>query len=175
MTGVLGRVAKSDLASPRGPDAIHRVRVPKSWLGEGATVELELPRHLSCAACEGGGCDVCQRSGALTLRGRNEPSDLLQVSLPRGEREDVFVIRIPGRGGLPPEGSELPRGLLLLRVEPSAAEEVSRTTQSRGGVPLVWKVEEGRKVALKGRERQALVVAVVLLAILVGFWLLFRR
>jgi hypothetical protein len=154
---------------------IHRILVPKSWIGEGATVEFELPRHLSCAACEGGGCDVCQRSGALTLRGRSEPSDLVQISLPRSAGNEVLLIRIPGRGGLPPEGSELPRGLLLLRVEPSVEEQVSRATTSRGRVPLVWKVPQGVAVGRPGGARWALAGAAALFAILLVFWLLFGQ
>ena len=64
---VLGRVVQAELESPRGPDASHRIRVPKDWLEQGAIIELELPRHLTCRACEGGGCDICERSGAVTL------------------------------------------------------------------------------------------------------------
>src|SRR5215813_3571804 len=118
MAGVLGRVVSADLGRPRGPDANHRIRVPHAWLKRGAVVELELPRHLVCAACDGGGCDTCERSGAVTLRERGEPADLVEVTLP-GEHTDTFVIRLPERGGLPPHGSGLPRGNLLLKVEPS--------------------------------------------------------
>ena len=104
---------------PRGPDVVHRIRVPHAWLEAGEVVELELPRNLACAACEGGGCDVCERAGAVALRGRREPPELLTVTLPRrkGEAGGGVMIRIPEQGGLPAEGSGLPRGLLLLRVE----------------------------------------------------------
>jgi hypothetical protein len=102
---------------------LHRIRVPQAWLEAGEVVEFELPRNLSCAACEGGGCDSCERSGAITLRGRQELPEFLQVTLPvrlpeaNGEARGV-VIRIPEQGGLPPEhGGVVPRGLLLLRVE----------------------------------------------------------
>jgi hypothetical protein len=120
---VLARVTTGALDVPRGPDVLHRIRVPLAWLEAGEVIELELPRNLSCAACEGGGCDSCNRSGALTLRGRQELPEFLQVTLPvrkpepDGDERGV-VIRIPERGGLPPaEGVALPRGLLLLRVE----------------------------------------------------------
>lgn len=112
---------------PRGPDVIHRVRVAREWLAAGRALELELPRNLTCAACEGGGCDLCERSGALSLRGRGEPAELIQVRLPEPEPEGPpdsprgVTIRIPEQGGLPAPGSDLPRGLLLLRV--IAAEE----------------------------------------------------
>jgi hypothetical protein len=179
MTGVLGRVAKSDLAVPRGPDAIHRIRVPREWLERGATVEFELPRHLSCAACDGGGCDACHRSGAVTLRGRNEPSDLVEVSLPAGARDDAFVIRIPERGGFAPDAS-LPRGLLLLRVEPCADEAgASVTVRGRGvslvDIPIVHALRSSLRAPLSWGFRERALAVAVALAILGGVLLLFWR
>lgn len=109
--------------APRGPDVVHRVQVAEGWLKSGATIEFELPRNLSCAACGGGGCDACERSGAITLRGRNEPPELVRVTLPkqRADRDPPpssqggVTVRIPERGGLP-EDPALPRGFLLLKV-----------------------------------------------------------
>ncbi len=122
MPEVLGRVV-TDLGSPRGPDALHRVRVESAWVERGVTIEVELPRNLTCAACDGGGCDTCERSGAITVRGRQDPVDLVEVALPAGQMDVPFVIRIPEHGGLPPAGSDLPRGHLLLRVEPSTESD----------------------------------------------------
>ena len=120
MTEVLAKVTNRTLNVPRGPDVLHRIRVPQAWLESGDVVELELPRNLTCAACEGGGCDACERSGAVSLRGRDELPELLTVTLPRrkadpGSEARSVVIRIPEQGGLPPESdAALPRGLLLL-------------------------------------------------------------
>ena len=125
MSEVLARVTTRTLDTPRGPDVVHRIRVPRAWLESGEAVELELPRNLSCAACDGGGCDLCERSGAITLRGRDELPEILHVTLPMRPPEAdgatrSVVIRIPEQGGLPPADAEiLPRGLLLLRVEPA--------------------------------------------------------
>ena len=58
MSQVLGRVIGRELDGPRGPDVAHRVRVPQDWIDEAAVIEVELPRHLHCAVCEGGGCEV---------------------------------------------------------------------------------------------------------------------
>jgi hypothetical protein len=127
MGEVLGRVVSADLESPRGPDAAHRIRVPRRWLETGALVEIELPRNLTCASCEGGGCDACDRSGALTVRSRGEPIGILVVTLPTGAPSGAVVIRIPEYGGLPQEGSDLPRGHLLLRVEPGTKADPSVT------------------------------------------------
>jgi hypothetical protein len=122
---VLARVTTRTLDVPRGPDVVHRIRVPRAWLESGEVIELELPRNLSCAACDGGGCDQCERSGAITLRGREELPEILHVTLPARQAEADggtrgVVIRIPEQGGLPPVHENcLPRGLLLLRVEPA--------------------------------------------------------
>jgi hypothetical protein len=126
----------------RGPDVRHRVRVPRGWLQRGEPIELELPRNLACAACGGGGCDTCGRSGAVTMRGRNEPPEIVQVTLPEwtspeGEPTSSVTLRIPEQGGLPAEGSKLPRGLLLLTVVPNEQPDsgVRRATASLAPPP----------------------------------------
>ncbi len=61
----------------------------------------------------------------MTLRERGEPPDLVEVKLPARQDSEAFVIRIPERGGLARADSGLPRGLLLLRVEPSEGSDPS--------------------------------------------------
>jgi hypothetical protein len=180
MSQVLGRVIGRELDGPRGPDVAHRVRVPQGWIDDAAVIEVELPRHLHCAVCEGGGCDLCGRSGAHTLRSRGEPAEIVEVTLPRRDQEQEeqdsepgsgskpsrsFVIRIPELGGLPPEGSELPRGHLLLTVSPAETPDSSVKRVSR--TPVLEKQESVEPIApspprkLKG----ARLVLVVLLAV----------
>jgi hypothetical protein len=126
----LARVT-GNLDVPRGPDVTHKVRVKPEWLDVGATIEFELPRNLACASCKGGGCDKCDRAGAITLRDRSEPAELVTVTLPR-QTTDMettasgrsIVVRIPERGGLP-DSPKLPRGLLLLNVTPADIADVS--------------------------------------------------
>lgn len=94
----------------------------------GEVVELELPRNLACAGCGGGGCDTCGRSGAITLRKRSEPAEVVEVTLPARGADELpdsrgLTLRIPEQGGLPEAGSELPRGLLLLTVVPSSKSD----------------------------------------------------
>jgi len=110
---------------PRGPDVLHRIRVPAEWLEAGEIVELELPRNMKCADCEGGGCDRCGRAGAISIRGRNDLTELVQVTLPKRDENSepassgrALVLRIPNRGGVS-DDPELPRGLLLLSVVPA--------------------------------------------------------
>jgi len=122
VTHVLARVTQ-DGDRPRGPDVELAVRVPTEWLLQGATLEIELPRNLACALCSGGGCDTCGRAGAVSLRGRKDDPQVVEVTLP-SQRQDAsdsparnLVLRIPEQGGLPLENAELPRGNLLLRFQ----------------------------------------------------------
>ena len=186
MSEVLARVTTRTLDVPRGPDVVHRIRVPRAWLEAGAVVEFELPRNLACAACEGGGCDICERAGAITLRGRAELPELLRVTLPARPRESNgevrgVVIRIPEQGGLPPEhGEVLPRGLLLLRVELAEAPDpgVSRVVPTASPPSSLQRLS----LRLSLRARQSLdkptwwVAAIVAIVLLAGLaFLAFRR
>src|SRR5690606_41571583 len=107
MVAKLGRITgASDV--PRGPDVTHRVRVPRLWLEHGAAIELDLPRNLCCANCGGGGCDACERSGAVSLRGRSEPVEIVQVTLPKRASElrgGAVPLRTPARGWVPAPGA----------------------------------------------------------------------
>lgn len=121
MSTTLAKVTLDAANEPRGPDVAHAIRVPEAWLSRGETIELELPRQLNCASCQGGGCDRCQRAGAIRLRQADEPPETVRVSLPdvRGRDEaqagKPLLVRIPHAGGRSlTEG--LPRGLLMLQI-----------------------------------------------------------
>jgi hypothetical protein len=127
---VLARVTSRAVEGPRGPDVLHRVKVRREWLSVGEVIELELPRNLACAACGGGGCDACGRSGAITLRKRDEPAEVVEITLPARSGDHLpdsrgITLRIPEQGGLPEHGSDLPRGVLLLTVVPSPEPDPS--------------------------------------------------
>jgi len=176
MGSVLGRVVATGTRTPRGPDTFHRIAVARGCLTEGAAIEVELPRNLTCAGCDGGGCDACDRSGAITIRGRGDPPDLVPVNLPAGDRDAPFVIRIPEYGGLPAPGSEMPRGHLFLRVEPSSQMDPSvRLVEPRGemsrvasGVRPASKIPAARRkfVAVGAGVAVAIVIAVTILTLL---------
>ena len=134
MSEILGKVTGS-IEVARGADVSLRITVPRLWLFEGRSIEIELPRNLVCAECSGGGCGRCQNSGAITLRGRDELAEVVQVCLPEqgdtltrlsmqeiASRNGVeskadstgkpvaksvrpMTIRIPECGGLPDSGS----------------------------------------------------------------------
>lgn len=111
---------------------VHRITVPSGWLGCGATLCVKLPRTLACALCEGGGCDACERAGAVSLRLPSAEPVEVRVVLPdqnasTGAPPRVVVLRIPNQGGPPAENEDLPHGHLLLRVQPGAAADPSVT------------------------------------------------
>jgi hypothetical protein len=164
----------------------HRIRVRRAWLVVGEVVELELPRNLACASCGGGGCDACDRSGAITLRQRDEPAEVVEVTLPARPHDELpdsrgITLRIPEQGGLPAPGSELPRGLLLLTVVPSDESDASvkllRGVPSKRPASLVEVDEaEGLEIASGPRKSGptpaiAIVIVALVLWILLLIWL----
>lgn len=153
--GVLGKVT-GDLDAPRGPDVAFQITVPADWFGR--EISVLLPRNLHCAACSGGGCDRCDRSGAITLRARADEPKEVRIALPPADLLSPGVcLRIPEQGGAAmTEG--VGRGHLLLTVR--RGEEASRDvslTHSEG--------------ILSGAERHELMKRSVLMA--VGLILLF--
>lgn len=55
------------LDEARGPRASVAVTIPPAWCGGGAAVAVRLPSVARCTRCDGGGCDGCDRQGALRL------------------------------------------------------------------------------------------------------------
>ncbi|MEO7035776.1 MAG: hypothetical protein ABI548_17725 [Polyangiaceae bacterium] len=181
MSEVLARVTTRTLDTPRGPDVLHRIRVPRAWLESGEMVEFELPRNLSCAACDGGGCDLCERSGAITLRGREELPEILHVTLPARQPEvdgatRSVLIRIPEQGGLPPADTEiLPRGLLLLRVEPAEVADPGVSRIAPPGAPEKRAALSLHSLRPNAKQTQVLLILLVI-AVLAGLAILaFQR
>lgn len=98
---------EKDLARLPGGRASLEITVPASWTGR--TCEIDVPRRLACAACEGGGCDACDRRGAYRLEEPDEERRL-DVRLP-GALAGRTRIRI-GQ----PFGVDSVVGVLLLDV-----------------------------------------------------------
>jgi hypothetical protein len=102
----LGQIFDPEREAPTGPRGRLTLEVLSEWLEQGATVELTMPRRVACAACDGGGCDGCSRSGAHKLEGDERT---LRLTLPRTESERVLVRLVE------PLGAEA--GLAELTVE----------------------------------------------------------
>jgi hypothetical protein len=178
---VLGRVVAST-DQPRGPDAQMSVTVPESWISEGATLEVELPRNLACAGCGGGGCDACARAGGVSLRGRGDPKESVEVTLPKATSELVgagkagaIVVRIPQKGGISASGSELPRGNLLLTIRSGDAADGSVTRLPGPSVPPPPVVPELVGIERPGEGRDPALVWLFVAAVLAALAAWFLR
>ncbi len=127
MEHILGKItAHGDERT--GPDVLLDLVVEREWLRDARTIDIELPRHMCCAACQGGGCGVCGHSGALTLRGRAELAVVVRVPLQQRDPDAatapdstrVVTLKVPGYGGLPDDASgAASRGSLLIRITTS--------------------------------------------------------
>jgi hypothetical protein len=100
-TGQPPAVLGSVLGSVRLDDDSLRVARLKidlrdSWLVSGGTLFIDLPRRLSCAACEGGGCSRCKNAGGYRLSNEAERTPL-RLEIQRTERE-AMRIRVPLAG-----------------------------------------------------------------------------
>jgi hypothetical protein len=98
------------------------IEVPQSWFLQGATLQIQLPRLLSCARCDGGGCDACGRRGAFEQEAAGIASEVAVVlPLLSVERCSAVRLRLPALGARA-EQPELPAGHLLLTVVPRPPE-----------------------------------------------------
>lgn len=90
----LARVVDKDaLAEAKGPTGRMSICVPSTWLAAGDTIEVTVPRRLSCAVCEGGGCDRCERRGGLRLDD-DETARRVRIGLPKRPETSAFVLRL---------------------------------------------------------------------------------
>lgn len=107
---------------------------------------------------------------------------MVEVTLPARPDDDApdsrgITLRIPEQGGLPAPGSELPRGLLLLTVIPSA--EPDPRIKLLRGVPSKRppaSVVDSDEMAVSRAEappaRRLSSAAVVIVAVAVALWVL---
>lgn len=158
----LGQVV-GDLDRPRGADGAFSITVPAAWLEQGSKLLVRIPKKLVCAACEGGGCDICGRSGALVLSDVPEDERVLDVTLPGFEVAQEMTLRIPRRAMPSPRPDE-PPGHLFLRIVPGASAS-----------PCVA-LERSDSAAGRAHLDRSLVTRSTLMAVgLVGLFLLMLR
>jgi hypothetical protein len=184
---VLGRITTS-ADRPRGPDAQMALSLPEDWIAAGATIEIALPRNLACASCSGGGCDTCERSGAVTIRGRKDPAETVEITLPKSapdadaatSKVAALIVRIPQRGG---HAVDLPRGNLLISVTASAAgaepptnvERLARPSERPPGPEPEWESVPAPPVVAPPKQQPVwLWVAIGLATGAITFWLLHK-
>ncbi len=132
----LGRVLDArDLDAAGGPRARLAIDVPAAWIEEGVELVVRTPRLLGCARCDGGGCDACERSGAL--RAPSDPeARVVRVTVgpssidPERDGSRAIVVRVAQ-----PFGPDEEIDQLLLELRPSASASPSVTRVARATVP----------------------------------------
>jgi hypothetical protein len=158
----LGRVLDPQaLDACAGPRARLRVDVPASWLAEGAVLQITAPSRLTCARCDGGGCDACDRSGAL--RSPADPEARLVTATLSGADHDAdraVVVRVPR-----PFGAD--HGIHQLLVEIRVAA-VSSSFVTRVAPPPPPSDAAVRAPALLSWPALALAVAAAIVLALLG-------
>lgn len=179
VSNVLGRVTTGAFDGPRGPDVVHRIRVAKAWLSQGATIDIVLPRNVTCARCEGGGCDGCGRSGAISLRERDASEPPLTLALPpEGElgaegEAPRLVLRVPERGGF--GRADEPRGLLLLQVYSAPESDASVTLASPAGEgALDGSEQETEEASVPSHRARGMMVLALGIAGWISFYIMLR-
>ncbi|MRG95353.1 hypothetical protein [Polyangium spumosum] len=169
MNGAMGE-ALSRVLDPTALDACDKPRgrlvieVPRGWAG--AVIEVVIPKRVTCARCDGGGCDGCGRRGGHRVPGEDEER-LVRVRLPAAFEGGV-VLRI-----LRPFGED-GAGIAQLLIEARAGEAASvGVTWCEPAAPEApsREPEAPRAAALSfGAGRAATVVTIALaLAALVAF------
>jgi hypothetical protein len=147
-----------DLAQVVDPQALHgsagargrlRIAVPPTW-GPGDELSIVAPPRVVCARCDGGGCDGCNRSGAL--RTPDDPSAReLRVQLPPLGESGAAVRLVRPFG----DACELEQLIVELSPAPAGAEPPAGVTRhARPAAPLAvtspptWMAAAGGLAAL---------------------------
>lgn len=106
----LGTVVFRDaVARAEGAHVSLSIVVLPSWAERGATVAVVAKERLVCARCDGGGCDGCEKSGAVKLP-REAEARTFSLVLPPNMVEPSAV-RVPR-----PFGERLPVALAICVV-----------------------------------------------------------
>ncbi|HHH29354.1 MAG TPA: hypothetical protein ENK57_13555 [Polyangiaceae bacterium] len=112
-------VDKEALDSSEGAQGRLKITVPAAWLADGAELSVAAPKLVSCARCDGGGCDSCGRSGALS--GPREPElRNLRLALPSSDRAVVLRLVKPFEQG------EIDQLLVQVKTGEEPSKGVSR-------------------------------------------------
>ncbi|MDI1429207.1 hypothetical protein [Polyangium sorediatum] len=164
LSRVLDPAALDACDKPRGR---HVIEVPRGWAG--AVVEVVIPARVTCARCDGGGCDGCGRRGGHRVPG-DPTARLVRVRLP-SEMEGGVVLRI-----LRPFGEE-GVGIAQLHLEARAGAAASAgVTWCEAAAPDEPRAEGAERAEprvpvprLGARKAAAYATIAVALAALVAF------
>lgn len=112
-------VDKDALDSSEGAQGRLKITVPAAWLADGAELSVAAPKLVSCARCDGGGCDSCGRSGALS--GPRKP-ELRNLRLTLPSSDSAVLLRLVR----PFEQGEIDQLLVQVRTGEEPSKGVSR-------------------------------------------------
>lgn len=148
MAQALGRVVDSSAldacAEPRGR---HAIEIPVAWVG--AEILVEIPARISCARCDGGGCDGCNRRGGHRIEG-DEQDRSVRVKLPHA-MDGTVVLRLVRPFG--DEDASIAQLHLEARVGSEASTGVilcalARSDVSAPHAPMAATLAPSRRVGL---------------------------
>ncbi|WP_437501560.1 hypothetical protein [Sorangium sp. So ce1099] len=132
-------IDREDLDASDGARGRLSITVPAAWARGGADIEIAVPARVTCARCDGGGCDSCARSGAhrapaevaaRTLRLRLPPdlTDCVTLRLvrPFGEHAplDQLLVEVRADGAASPG---------VRCVAPPPSDALARPSSASGG------------------------------------------
>ncbi|WP_437765081.1 hypothetical protein WMF27_31850 [Sorangium sp. So ce281] len=171
----MGRAELAQLIDRDGLDASDGSRgrlaiaVPAAWARDGADIEIAVPARVTCARCDGGGCDSCARSGA-----HRAPADIaartLRLRLPPDLGGGVTLRLVRPFG----EHAPLDQLLVELREDSAASPGVRRVPPPSEALARSPATSGGRFRAL-GAELGAPAVIATLAAIAAVLGLLLGR
>jgi hypothetical protein len=139
-------VDREGLDAAGGARGRLRLAIPAGWARDGAEIQIAVPARVSCARCDGGGCDGCARSGAhrtpddpaertLTVRVPAEMSACILVRFvkPFGEQAplDQLLVELSAGNAASP-------GVTRVELELSPEPEAAPARAPRLGAPLPW-------------------------------------
>ncbi|WP_437276201.1 hypothetical protein WME90_33825 [Sorangium sp. So ce375] len=170
----MGKAELAQLIDREGLDASDGSRgrlalaVPAAWALDGADIEIAVPARITCARCDGGGCDSCARSGAhraptelaaRTLRLRLPP-DLaggvtLRLVRPFGEHAPLDQLLVELR-----EDSAASPG--VRRMTPPPSDALARSPRASAGRVRVLGAELGAPALIATLAAIAAVVGLLL-------------
>ncbi len=138
-----------------GTRAKLALNVDRTWMQEGATLRVAVPKRLPCARCDGGGCDGCDRSGVL--RG------------PDAVQARTLTVELPGDQ---PGGATVVLRLTKPFADDTIAQLLIHLSPANAPDPRITKVTRSAALAssTEGGPRPLVVAALVAVAALLG-WL----
>ncbi len=127
-----------------------RVEAPATWAGD--EVMVEVATRLCCAACDGGGCDRCGRSGAIRV---GDAPRRISVHLPEGlgaaGHEEGVAVRLFDPFGDASLGELVVEVVVATEASPAltrVAPPPRAATSSGPPAPWAWLVVVGISIAI---------------------------